>query len=37
MSQAYIVPNGDDLLLAFVKLDKKGLRRLTRDEYFGNV
>lgn len=28
-----IVPNGDDLLLAFAKLDKKGLGRLTRDEY----
>ncbi len=28
-----IVPNGDDLLLAFAKLDKNGLGRLTRDEY----
>lgn len=28
-----IVPNGDDLLLAFVKLDKSGAGRLTRDEY----
>ena len=27
------MPNGDDLLLAFAKLDKKGLGRLTRDEY----
>ena len=29
-----IVPNGDDLLLAFAKLDKNGLGRFfTRDEY----
>lgn len=28
-----IVPNGDDLLLAFAKLDKSGAGRLTRDEY----
>ena len=28
-----IVPNGDDLLMAFAKLDKNGLGRLTRDEY----
>lgn len=29
-----IVPNGDDLLLAFAKLDKNGLGRfITRDEY----
>lgn len=28
-----IVPNGEYLLLAFTKLDKKGLARLTRDEY----
>lgn len=28
-----IVPNGDDLLVAFAKLDKNGLGRFTRDEY----
>lgn len=28
-----IVPNGDDLLMAFAKLDEKGKGRLTRDEY----
>lgn len=28
-----IVPNGEDLLLAFAKLDKNGSGRLTRDEY----
>lgn len=28
-----IVPNGDDLLLAFAKLDINGLGRITRDEY----
>lgn len=28
-----IVPNGDDLLMAFAKLDNKGKGRLTRDEY----
>ena len=28
-----IVPNGDDLLLAFAKLDESGLGRLSRDEY----
>lgn len=28
-----LVPNGDDLLLAFAKLDKDGLGRLTREEY----
>ena len=28
-----IVPNGDELLLAFAKLDKSGAGRLTRDEY----
>ncbi len=28
-----LVPNGDDLLLAFAKLDEEGLGRLTRDEY----
>ena len=28
-----IVSNGDDLLLAFAKLDKRGAGRLTRDEY----
>ena len=28
-----LVPNGDDLLLAFAKLDKSGLGKLTRDEY----
>ncbi len=28
-----IVPNGEYLLLSFTKLDKKGLARLTRDEY----
>lgn len=28
-----IVPNGNDLLMAFAKLDKNGLGRLSRDEY----
>lgn len=28
-----IVPNGDDLLMAFAKLDKNGLGKFTRDEY----
>lgn len=28
-----IVPNGNDLLLAFAKLDKNGLGRFTREEY----
>lgn len=28
-----LVPNGDDLLLAFAKLDKDGLGRLSREEY----
>ena len=28
-----LVPNGDDLLLTFAKLDKDGLGRLTREEY----
>ena len=28
-----IIPNGNDLLLAFAKLDKNGAGRLTRDEY----
>ena len=28
-----IISNGDDLLLAFAKLDKNGAGRLTRDEY----
>ena len=28
-----LVPNGDDLLLAFAKLDKSGLGKLTRNEY----
>lgn len=28
-----LVPNGDDLLLAFAKLDKGGLGRMSREEY----
>ena len=28
-----LVPNGDDLLLAFAKLDKNGLGQMTREEY----
>lgn len=32
-----IVPNGDDLLLAFAKLDESGLGRLSRDEYLESL
>lgn len=32
-----LVPNGDDLLLAFAKLDKDGLGQLTREEYLDSL
>ena len=32
-----LVPNGDYLLLAFAKLDKDGLGRLTRDEFLDSL
>lgn len=32
-----IVPNGNDLLMAFAKLDKNGLGRFTRDEYLKSL